>query len=552
MANTLRRVCVLSLVLSACGGDSPMDPRPGSGVAAVLFDYPADSVEVHSYILLGGTLQLSAQALDSAGNVLSAVPIEWSSSDTTVLRVSPGGELLGNGLGDAVITAAAGDRQKVLPFAVFARVASVQVLPPSVGLVPGGTIDVSFALRDSLGTQWSPRPLTLTSSDSLVATASQEYAALIVQGGGVGTAGIDVAREGKSARLEVTINQVVFDTVDAGGGRGCGLTSDGTAWCWGTNSWGALGYGGTLEGGFGSGTPGSGWTPVRVAGGHAFSHITLGNSHACALTADGTAWCWGNNATGAVGVADPGFFAQPVEVSGGLRFSQISASYAYTCGVSLSGDAYCWGYNDSGQLGDGTKSTRFTPTLVTGNVKFAQVSSRWADQFSATTCGLDLAGAAYCWGSSGSLTPAAVAGGHTFVTLSASAPRSCAIDETGDAYCWGDGENAATPTLVPGGLHWTWVSVNADHVCGVTVPGAAYCWGNNDSGQLGSGDSIPSLTQPVAVTGPSGFVTVAAAYGFTCGLAVDGVYCWGEGSSGQLGRNTTDGSLAPMRVLGQP
>ncbi len=465
MPAALRWACMLALMSAACGGDSPTDPQPGGRVAAIAFDYPIDSVEVHSWLLLGDTLQLSAQPLDSAGNVVGGAPIEWSSSDTAVLGVSPAGELHGNGLGDVVITASAGGKQAALPFAVFARVASVQVLPPGVGLVPGGTIDVSFALRDSLGTQWPPRPLTLTSTDSLVATASQEYAVLIVQGGAAGTAGIDVAREGKSASLDVTITRVAFDTVDAGGGRACGLTGDGTAWCWGTNTWGGLGYGGTLEGGFGSATPGSGWTPVRVAGGHAFSQISLGNSHACALTADGTAWCWGNNATGAVGVADPGFFAEPVAVSGGLKFSQISASYAYTCGVSLGGEAYCWGYNDSGQLGDGTKTTRFSPTPVGGSLKLAQVSSRWADQFSATTCGLDLAGAAYCWGNSGSLTPAAVGGGHTFVTLSASAARSCAVDDAGDAYCWGDGEEAATPTLVPGSLHWTWVSVNADHPC---------------------------------------------------------------------------------------
>jgi alpha-tubulin suppressor-like RCC1 family protein len=365
-------------------------------------------------------------------------------------------------------------------------------------------------------------------------------------------------REDKSDVIDVAVTLVAFDTVDASGGRGCGLTSEGAAWCWGTNSTGALGYGMEAE----TNLTGSGWTPVRVAGGHVFSQISLGNSHTCALTGDGTAWCWGNNATGALGVADPAPAAAPVPVSGGLRFSQISASYAYTCGVTIAGAGYCWGNNDTGQLGDGTKAQRFSPVAVAGGLTFTRISSRYGG----TTCGLTVAGAAYCWGGNfqgqtgngGSeteyLTPVPVAGGHTFVDLSAGGSHSCGVEPAGDAYCWGSySDDGRTPVLVPGGIEWQSISVLAEHSCGVATSGTAYCWGDNTEGQLGDGTTTASGRDPVPVAGGLTFQSVSSALGFTCGRTVPGVvYCWGEGSSGQLGQNSLEPQLSPVPVVGQP
>ncbi|HWN17505.1 MAG TPA: hypothetical protein VNO19_01205, partial [Gemmatimonadales bacterium] len=383
-----------------------------------------------------------------------------------------------------------------------------------------------------------------------------------VQGDATGTATLTVMREEKSDVIDVTVTLVELDTVDASGGRGCGLTNEGAAWCWGTNSGGALGYGMEAE----TNLFGSGWTPVRVAGGHVFSQISLGNSHTCALTGDGTAWCWGNNGTGALGVDVPASAAAPVAVSGGLRFSQISASYAYTCGVTIAGAGYCWGNNDAGQLGDGTKTQRFSPVAVAGGLTFTRISSRFAEQFGATTCALTAAGAAYCWGGNFQgqtgnggveteyLTPVPVAGGHTFVDLSAGGSYSCGVDPAGDAWCWGSySDDGSTPVLVPGGIQWQSISVLADHSCGVATSGAAYCWGDNATGQLGDGTNTASGIDPVPVSGGLTFQSVSAALGFTCGRTVAGVvYCWGEGSSGQLGQNSLETQLSPVPIVGQP
>jgi alpha-tubulin suppressor-like RCC1 family protein len=47
-------------------------------------------------------------------------------------------------------------------------------------------------------------------------------------------------------------------------------------------------------------------------------------------------------------------------------FSELSAGQFYTCGLTVAGVAYCWGYNVYGELGDGTTTTRNVPVGVVG------------------------------------------------------------------------------------------------------------------------------------------------------------------------------------------
>ena len=548
-----------AVAFQSCSGDPPTTLP--TEVAGILFDYPEVSSELRNYLILGEVVQLNAQPIDSAGDPLDFMPLTWSSSNDGILGVSPTGQLTARAIGDASITVQAGDETATLPFAVLAPVASVEIVPPVVGLVPGGIAEIQVVLRDAASQVLSARLPTL-SGDGNVAALFGEAGRIGVQAHTPGTARLEVMREEKSDEIDVTVTLVELDTVDASGGRGCGLTNEGTAWCWGTNSGGALGYGMEAE----TNLAGSGWTPVRVSGGHVFSQISLGNSHTCALTGDGAAYCWGNNSTGALGINGPASAAAPVAVSGGLSFSQISASYAYTCGVTIAGAAYCWGNNDVGQLGDGTKTQRFSPVAVAGGLTFTRISSRFATQFGATTCGLTVAGTAYCWGGNFQgqtgnggveteyLIPVPVAGSHTFVDLSAGGSHSCGVDPTGDAYCWGSySDDGRTPVLVPGGIQWQSISVLADHSCGVSTSGAAYCWGDNATGQLGDATTTASGIDPVPVAGGLTFQSVSAALGFTCGRTVPGVvYCWGEGSSGQLGQNSLQTQLSPVPIVGQP
>jgi len=182
-------------------------------------------------------------------------------------------------------------------------------------------------------------------------------------------------------------------------GHTCGLTLDGTVLCWGNNSFGQLGDGGTtprlaptlVAGGvtFQSIDVGDPWScglstagKVYCWGGlegfgatpiphlytsstlPTFTSLSVGSFHACALTGDGQAYCWGNNQFGQLGDSSVVSKSAPTAVAGGLHFTSIAAGVAHTCGITSDGSVACWGSNLAGELGDKTAAIRITPRYV--------------------------------------------------------------------------------------------------------------------------------------------------------------------------------------------
>jgi alpha-tubulin suppressor-like RCC1 family protein len=158
----------------------------------------------------------------------------------------------------------------------------------------------------------------------------------------------------------LVVGGLSFGSISAGGsstsGHSCGLTTNGSAYCWGNNSSGQLGDGSTTNRS----------QPTAVAGGIVFSAITVGSNHTCALTSGGAAYCWGANVSGQLGdgTIAPHSDPRPVLGPAGVTFSYIAAGDSHTCAVASSGVAYCWGLNGDGQLGVGDVVTRTTPAPV--------------------------------------------------------------------------------------------------------------------------------------------------------------------------------------------
>ena len=256
-----------------------------------------------------------------------------------------------------------------------------------------------------------------------------------------------------------------------------------------------------------------------------------------------------------------------------VTFASVNGGYVHTCGVSASGAAYCWGDNVFGQLGDGAATSpwyRPSPAPVAGGLRFTTLSAGvWH------TCGVTTDGAAYCWGdnffgqlgdgtTAGRTTPVAVAGGLRFAAVTAGSFHTCGLTTSGTAYCWGDNQNGqlgdgttdrrAAPVPVVGGLRFSTISAGHGHTCGVIAGGVAVCWGDNSSGQLGGtvvADQGTYRPFPGRVVGVHGFVTVSAGNVHTCGVTVRGAaYCWGYNVWGQLGDGTTTQRSIPVRVAG--
>jgi alpha-tubulin suppressor-like RCC1 family protein len=141
----------------------------------------------------------------------------------------------------------------------------------------------------------------------------------------------------------------------------CAVTSEGTAYCWGYNTVGELGDGSFARR----------LDPVRVAGNLPFTQIVVGSRHTCARTDAGNAHCWGTNNSGELGNGTGAGSNTPTPVASALSFISLVAGENHTCGLVASGDAYCWGGNVSGQLGDGTTTARHAPVAVLGGFQFA-------------------------------------------------------------------------------------------------------------------------------------------------------------------------------------
>ena len=352
--------------------------------------------------------------------------------------------------------------------------------------------------------------------------------------------------QGKEYRPAAVAGGHTFTTLTAGGGHTCGIDTAGKAWCWGNDYKGGLGDGKDDQA--------SEYSPVAVAGGHKFTTLTAGGMHTCGVDTTGKAWCWGSDGNGKLGDGDDGQAREysPVAVAGGHTFTTLTASNMHTCGVDTAGKAWCWGWDTNGAAGDSDddQGNKYSPVAVAGGHTFATLTAG-----DLHTCGVDTAGKAWCWGYDGQgqvgdgddgqgdeYSPVAVAGGHTFASLTAGYRYTCGVDPAGVAWCWGADTYGSpsleySPVAVAGGHTFSTLTASNMHTCGVDTAGTAWCWGDNFWGSLGGGKvDQASGYSPVAVTGGHMFTTLTAGGTHSCGVDTTGkAWCWGWDGLGQVG-----------------
>lgn len=290
----------------------------------------------------------------------------------------------------------------------------------------------------------------------------------------------------------------------------CGITQDDDLLCWGRSFWGQTG---TSQSDTNEGVH----VPTPVVQGGKWKDIATGTEHTCGIKTDGTLWCWGTNYSGQLGIGEMGspksrpiavatditdwvsvdvdyqqtcairstgalycfgrlyneqfyfdeFKKEPVPVFEDTSWKSIALGEDYRCGVQADDGLYCWGENGDGQLGFGERNAGYQKMQRIGSDTWKQVAAGELH-----TCGVTLGGELYCWGYQ--------QGGRI-----------------------GNGKNikehALTPQKIGNESNWHSVSVGEWHTCALNQEGEIYCFGTNDYGQVGVGEKDEVITTPTRV-----------------------------------------------------
>jgi alpha-tubulin suppressor-like RCC1 family protein len=295
-------------------------------------------------------------------------------------------------------------------------------------------------------------------------------------------------------------------SVALAGGHTCATKSDGSAECWGSNTSGELGNGSV---GVNSLVPkpvmGLGNAGQIVAGGAVGAGANAG--HTCAVDKSGQAFCWGSNVYGQL--ADGTTVNKPtpaaVNVPFNLSIQEIAAGGSHTCGLVAGGLVYCAGLGASGQLGNNSTASSPSPVPTSLGPNGAKIASGWRH-----TCAITTGGTLKCWGMNtngqavpgnnmNQLTPAEVTLPTIAVDVAGGRLHTCAVLTGGSVFCWGmnasgqlgDGTTNLPVMPVPvkglGPSGAAAVTAGDGHTCALMKDGTAWCWGQNNTGQLGNG-----------------------------------------------------------------
>ncbi len=251
----------------------------------------------------------------------------------------------------------------------------------------------------------------------------------------------------------------------AGRAFACGISPYGVPYCWGDNTYGQLGSGGT------PGSPPYATVAGTVAGLTDVAEIAAGDEFACARLGSNEVWCWGRGDSGQLGDGQSTDSADPVQATGlpAGPLQSIAAGRAHVCVVHGSTvlSLWCWGDNSRGQFGASAPASSDAPVSIGSLPGSGTVLLIAGDDH---TCRYTQGGPVTCWGDNtyGQAGAPATCGTPsvqatpTAITVSDGTPldpvrvvvsrgnTGCAENDTGDLWCWGD--NAAGQIGTGGGL----------------------------------------------------------------------------------------------------
>jgi alpha-tubulin suppressor-like RCC1 family protein len=247
-------------------------------------------------------------------------------------------------------------------------------------------------------------------------------------------------------------------TVAAGNGHTCGVKTDYTLWCWGGNWVGQLGNGNSTWQ----------WQPVAIDSANRYVAVAAGEGSTCAIrNTTYYLFCWGWNDLGQLGTANTTQYSTPQQAGGNNAWSTVSLGKRHGCAVRrTTGALYCWGWNAYGQLGNNTTTSSTSPVLIDSGNAYSAVGVGMYH-----SCGVRTSGALYCWGENADgqlgqgnttdrLVPTRVGTGSNWYSPAIGYFFGCASQVDRTVWCWG---NNGTGQLGQGTL--------TDNSSPVQVPG---------------------------------------------------------------------------------
>lgn len=147
--------------------------------------------------------------------------------------------------------------------------------------------------------------------------------------------------------------------VSAGGFNSCAVLTTGFIKCWGEGGFGQLGNGGRS-----SNIPVEADLIDNLGTQTADISISTSLTHSCAVSLTGAVKCWGANTFGQLGNGGTTDALTPVTTLQISNALQVSTSVNHTCALLADGNVACWGFNNFGELGDRTEIQRNAPVLV--------------------------------------------------------------------------------------------------------------------------------------------------------------------------------------------
>lgn len=370
--------------------------------------------------------------------------------------------------------------------------------------------------------------------------------------------------------------QVAVHSLQIGESHGCALMHDRQLTCWGSNALQQTG----LESAFEL-QPGV-VVPLRDRG---VVSLSAGLQHTCAIFEDGSAVCWGDNTFQQCGMSSAAsqVSLQPMQSmdTAGRAAAQIAAGTQYSCAVFMDGNATCWGSQLNARLGlPSISNNMYHPapgntSLNTSGRAIFSIAVGWSH-----TCAVTELRHAVCWGQRdwgaiglpeleftsehvqepGNLqVPVA---GRLVSKMALGEFHSCYVFTDGSCACVGDNWNGqlgfdnaqgraysiGSRSLDVGGRRAADVAAQNSITCWAFTDGTAACSGWNQYLTLGIVTPSSNLYEIGSIAVPISQRVSRVVLGdlTACAELEDGgMVCWGKGEAGLLGRGDSVATALP-------